>query len=55
VRRWNGRQHRITCRAGTSYNDLGEGIRQTLLGELTLDGSTAIAGTVGIEARGWPL
>jgi len=55
VRRWNGQRHRITCRAGTSQNDLGEGIRQTLLGELTLDGLSAVAGTVGIETRGWPL
>jgi hypothetical protein len=55
VRRWNGRRHRITCRAGTSQNDLGEGIRQTLSGELTLDGVSAVAGAVGVETRGWPL
>ena len=55
VGRWNGRRHRITCRAGPTQNDLGEGIRQTLFGELTLDGRSAVPETVGIETRGWPL
>lgn len=56
VRRLDGRRHRIVCRVSAAKpNDLGDGIRQTLLGDLTLDGRRAVAGTVGIESRGWPL
>jgi hypothetical protein len=55
VRRLDGRRHRIDCRAAGEINDVGEGIHQTLLGDLVLDGRRATAGTVGIESRGWPL
>ena len=47
-----GRRHRVRASAlETSFNDLGEGIRQTLLGDLECDGSRAVAGTVGLESR----
>ena len=36
-------------------NDIGEGIVQTMHGDVSLDGSRAVSGTVGLEARGWPL
>lgn len=51
--RISGRRHRITCHADESkFNDLGEGIRQTLLADLTLDGRSATPGTTGLEFRG---
>lgn len=43
-----------------SYNDLGEGIHQTLLGDLTVDGVGSCVGRAGLEVRGdlvasgWP-
>jgi hypothetical protein len=47
-----GRQHRVRARAQqASFNDLGEGIHQTLLADLELDGATAVPGTVGLESR----
>ena len=47
-----GRHHRVRASAPeTSFNDLGEGIRQTLLGDLVCDGARAVAGTVGLESR----
>jgi hypothetical protein len=56
VRRLDGRRHRIVCRVGAvPVNDLGDGIRQTILGDLTLDEQRAVAETIGIESRGWPL
>jgi len=56
VRRLDGRRHRIVCRVSADkLNDLGDGIRQTILGDLTLDEQRAVAETVGIESRGWPL
>ena len=51
--RLDGKRHRITCRADPgSFNDLGEGIRQTLLADLTIDGHAAVPGTTGLEFRG---
>jgi hypothetical protein len=50
-----GRRHRLAIDAGSvAPNDLGEGITQTLLGNLVIDGVPADAGTVGVETRGWP-
>jgi hypothetical protein len=50
-----GRRHRIVVEGGTAApNDLGEGITQTLLGNLVVDGVSASAATVGVETRGWP-
>jgi hypothetical protein len=51
-----GRRHRITLDKGDiAPNDLGEGITQTLGGDLTVDGIRATGATVGVETRGWPL
>ena len=48
----NGR-HRIRASAPPdALNDLGEGIRQTLLGDLEFDGHRAVHGRVGLEFRG---
>jgi hypothetical protein len=50
--RINGRRHRLSCTAGAdTFNDLGEGIRQTLLAELIFDGHRAVAGRTGLEFR----
>lgn len=50
--RINGRRHRLTCTAeADTFNDLGEGIRQTLVAELTFDGHRAVAGRSGLEFR----
>jgi hypothetical protein len=47
-----GRRHRLSATAEpTVFNDLGEGIRQTLLADLELDGVPAVAGSVGLEFR----
>jgi hypothetical protein len=49
-----GRRHRIVVDGGTVVpNDLGEGITQTLLGNLEVDGLPADGQTVGVETRGW--
>jgi hypothetical protein len=49
-----GRRHRVVVNGGTvAPNDLGEGITQTLLGSLDVDGLRADEGTVGVETRGW--
>jgi hypothetical protein len=51
--RINGRRHRIRASAPTTaFNDLGEGIRQTLLADLEFDGHRAVPGRVGLEFRG---
>ena len=48
-----GRETHLTARAPrTSFNDLGEGIHQTLLGDLTLDGWGSCSGRAGLEIRG---
>jgi hypothetical protein len=45
---------RLDCRAAPEqYNDLGEGIRQTLLGTCRVDGATAVSGSAGLEVRGY--
>jgi hypothetical protein len=50
-----GRRHRIVIDGGlVAPNDLGEGITQTLFGNLVVDGLPAEAQTVGVETRGWP-
>ena len=54
VKTWriNGRGHRFTCSAAAdAFNDLGEGIRQTLLADLVFDGHRALAGRTGLEFR----
>jgi len=35
-----------------AYNDLGEGIHQTLLGDATVDGLGSCVGRAGLEVRG---
>ena len=48
-----GKRHRITVSApAASFNDLGDGICQTLLADLSLDGLHARPGSVGFELRG---
>ena len=50
--RW-GRALHLTGRAPRqSYNDLGEGIQQTLHGDLTVDGWGSCRGRAGLEVRG---
>jgi hypothetical protein len=40
----------LDCRATPEqYNDLGEGIHQTLLGTCRVDGATAVSGSAGLE------
>jgi hypothetical protein len=53
--RLGGRRHRVEASWGdVGPNDLGEGIVQTMLADLTLDGIRAATGTVGLEVRGYP-
>jgi hypothetical protein len=43
----------LECSANPEqYNDLGEGIRQTLLGTCRMNGATAVSGSAGLEVRG---
>lgn len=45
-------RHRLEVSApSSSFNDLGEGIRQTLLADLAIDGIQAVPATVGFERR----
>jgi Tocopherol cyclase len=47
-----GARHRLEVSAPmSSFNDLGEGIRQTLLADLSFDGVHAARGSVGFELR----
>lgn len=47
-----GRTVRLSCTALTdSYNDLGEGIRQTLLGTCAIEGLATAVGSAGLEWR----
>jgi len=47
-----GERIRLDCSAAPEqYNDLGEGIRQTLLGTCRVDGATAVSGSAGLEVR----
>lgn len=49
-----GERIRLDCSATPEqYNDLGEGIRQTLLGTCRVDGATAVSGSAGLEVRGY--
>ena len=49
-----GERIRLDCSAAPEqYNDLGEGIRQTLLGTCRLDGPTGVSGSAGLEVRGY--
>ena len=51
-----GHRHSLVLDKGiAAANDLGEGITQTLRGNLTVDGIAAAPATVGVETRGWPL
>ena len=50
--RIDGRRLRVICGApATAFNDLGEGIRQTLMADLVYDGQRAVPGRVGLEFR----
>ena len=52
--RIGGPRHRVVATWGEiPTNDLGEGIRQTLHADLTIDGTAAMPGTVGLETRGY--
>jgi hypothetical protein len=49
-----GETIRLDCSATPEqYNDLGEGIRQTLLGTCRVNGATAVSGSAGLEVRGY--
>jgi hypothetical protein len=51
--RLDGTRHRVRAAAPAgAFNDLGEGIRQTLLADLEFDGLRAVPGRVGLEFRG---
>ncbi len=53
--RLGGPRHRLVATWGPiTPNDLGEGIRQTLSADVTIDGVPAVSGTVGLETRDWP-
>ena len=54
INAWSrGRKVALTARAPRSaYNDLGEGIRQTLLGDVAVDGLGSSRRSAGLEARG---
>jgi hypothetical protein len=48
-----GRSLHLSARAPLdTYNDLGEGIHQTLLGELSVEGRGSCVGRAGLEVRG---
>ncbi len=50
--RMDGRRHRISCTAASeSFNDAGEGIRQSVLATASLDGRQIVAGTAMLELR----
>ena len=50
-----GGSHRLVAGWGSAPpNDIGEGIVQTMHGDLELDGFRAVPGTVGLEVRGYP-
>jgi hypothetical protein len=52
ARGW-GRDLHLAARAPQgAYNDLGEGIQQTLLGDVTVDGWGSCSGRAGLEVRG---
>ena len=46
-----GETIRLVCSAAPEqYNDLGEGIRQTLLGTCRVDSATAVSGSAGLAS-----
>lgn len=50
--RLGGPRHRVVATWGpVPTNDLGQGIRQTMHANLTVDGVSAVPGTVGLETR----
>lgn len=50
-----GERLRLDCRADAgSFNDLGEGIQQTLRGDTAIDGWAATVGRAGLEVRHTP-
>jgi hypothetical protein len=50
--RVDGRRHTLECSAGAeAFNDADEGIRQTMLADLSLDGRRRATGSVGLEFR----
>jgi hypothetical protein len=53
-----GRTVRLSCKTSMdSYNDLGDGIRQTLLGTCAIEGLATASGSAGLEWRQpepWP-
>ena len=54
-RRLSGPRHHVVATWGeVRPNDLGEGIVQTMCADLTLDGVSAVPGSVGLEVRGYP-
>jgi hypothetical protein len=54
-RRGSGRTHRLVCSApAPAWHDLGEGIRNTLVGDCTIEGVARAAGTAGLEERAAP-
>lgn len=51
--RLDGRRHRVRATApAAAFNDLGEGIRQTLLADIEYDGLRAMPRRAGLEFRG---
>ena len=51
ARSWGRSMHLTAGSPHATYNDLGEGIRQTLLGDLTVDGWGSCSGRAGLEIR----
>ena len=52
VHYWGRGMHLVASAPRTAYNDLGEGIHQTLLGDATVDGLGSCVGRAGLEVRG---
>jgi hypothetical protein len=51
-RRGSARGHRLACRAdAAAWHDLGEGIRNTLVGDCEVEGVARARGTAGLEER----
>ena len=52
ARNWRRGMHLVASAPRTAYNDLGEGIHQTLLGDVTVGGLGSCVGRAGLEVRG---
>ena len=51
--RADGRRHTIECSAPPdTFNDVGDGVEQSLSADLSLDGRVRVTGSVGLEFRG---